>query len=83
MKTMRLTITKIDKALFDAEAASVTVPGVEGEMTILPHHEAFISPLGKGIVTARIEEQGETKEEQFEIEKGLLEVSNNQTTILI
>ena len=76
---MKLTITKLDKALFDGEAISVTVPGIEGEMTILPEHEAFISPLKTGVITARTG----SEEQQFEIESGLLEVSNNQVTILV
>lgn len=85
MNTFQLTITKIDEALFDRDAISVTVPGIEGDMTILPHHEAFISPLKAGTITARSikEEGGEATQEQFSIEKGLLEVSNNQVTILI
>lgn len=79
MKTLHVAVTKVDEALFDGEAALVTVPGIEGEMTIMPEHEAFISPLKEGTVTVRV--NGEDKE--FPIEKGLLEVSNNQATILV
>lgn len=79
-KTLRVTLAKIDGLVFDGNAFSVTVPGVEGEMTILPHHEALISPLKKGVITVKAEGG---KEEFFEIEKGTLEVSGNQATVLM
>jgi F-type H+-transporting ATPase subunit epsilon len=80
MKTLRVTVAKIDGPVFNGEAISVTVPGVEGEMTILPHHEAIISPLKKGVITVR---SAGGKEEFFDIEKGILEVSGNQATVLM
>lgn len=79
MKTFHVAVTKVDEALFSGEAALVIVPGIEGEMTIMPEHEAFISPLKEGTVTVRVGEENR----EFPIEKGLLEVSNNQATILV
>ena len=77
--TLRVTLARIDGPLFDGDAISVTVPGVEGEMTILPHHEDLISPLKKGVITVKTADG----EHFFEITKGTLEVSNNQATVLI
>lgn len=79
MATLHVTVSKADEALFDGQALSVQVPGNEGEMTILPHHEALISQLREGIVVVRTD--GEEK--QFPVTKGMLEVSNNQATILV
>lgn len=76
---LTLTITKVNELLFSGEAHSVTIPGSEGEMTILPHHEPLITILKAGTIVVKAE--GEKKE--FDIEKGMLETSNNQVTVLV
>ena len=74
-----LTITKINEQLFTGEANAVTVPGSEGVLTVLAHHEPLVSLLKSGTVRVR---KGEDITE-FVINKGLLETSNNQVTILV
>ncbi len=77
--TFTLTISDVSGALFAAEAISVSVPGVMGEMQLLAHHAPLISPLRKGeIVVVGIDGSREV----FPIESGTLEVSNNQVTII-
>jgi F-type H+-transporting ATPase subunit epsilon len=78
-KTTRVTVSKVNEALFDGDAVSVTVPGALGEMTILADHEALITPLKAGRVTVRTKSDSQT----FEIEKGVCEISNNQVTVLL
>ncbi len=78
-KTTRVTVSKVNEALFDGDAVSVTVPGALGEMTILADHEALITPLKAGRVTVRTESDSQS----FEIEKGVCEISNNQVTVLL
>lgn len=77
--TMNVTVTRVDAPLYQGEVHSVTVPGVEGELTVLPHHEAFISPLKAGTITVRYK----NGEETIDIERGILEVSDNQATVLL
>ncbi len=77
--TFTLVVSKVSELLFSGEANSVTVPGSEGELTILAHHEHLITLLKAGTITVRSGE--ETK--QFTIEKGMLETSNGQVTILV
>ena len=77
--TMQLTITKVSEPLFSGEAISVIVPGSDGVLTVLPHHEPFISPLKAGTIEVKTTEE----KKEFEIENGILEVSNNQATILL
>lgn len=79
-KTFLLTITRVDGPLFVGEAQSVQVPGISGDMTILPHHTALISPLRAGTVTVT-EADGSVRE--FPVAMGTLEVSDNQATILL
>jgi F-type H+-transporting ATPase subunit epsilon len=59
---------------------SVTVPGTEGEMTILADHEALISVLRAGTVTVR-PETGDAH--TFTIDQGTIEISHNHATVLI
>ncbi len=76
---MHVTIAKVHENLFSGEALSLTAKAAEGEVTILPKHEPFVSNLKPGIVTVRTAE-GEHK---FDISGGILEVSNNQVTVLL
>ena len=79
-KLLKLTISKVDAPVFDGEVVSVTVPGTEGEMTILADHEALISVLRAGTVTVR-PETGEIQ--TFTIDQGTIEISHNHATVLI
>ncbi|MFT5036661.1 MAG: F-type H+-transporting ATPase subunit epsilon [Candidatus Azotimanducaceae bacterium] len=79
-KLLKLIISRVDGPVLDGEVISVSVPGVDGDMTILAEHEALISPLRKGTVSV-LKADGEV--ETFEVESGTLEISNNSATILI
>lgn len=79
-KTFHLTITKVDGPVFAGAVQSVIVPGVAGEMTILPQHSALISPLKVGTLTV-VKEDG--AREVFPVTGGTLEVSDNQATVLL
>ena len=75
---MHVVIAKVDENLFDGEAVSMTVPGSEGEMTVLTHHEPFITTLKKGTITVRSPEA-----QTFEIESGILEVNPQGATVIL
>lgn len=79
-KLLNLIISRVDGPVFEGEVISVTVPGIEGEMTILAHHEALISPLKNGTITVR---KSDGSEESHKIESGTFEISNNQATVLM
>jgi F-type H+-transporting ATPase subunit epsilon len=80
-KTFHLTVAKIGENLFEGQAKSVTVPGSDGVLTILADHEAFVSPLKPGLI--RIEPaEGEAFTLPIEA-SGIVEVSNNQATVLL
>ncbi len=81
MKSFHLTISSVSESMFDDEASSVIVPGVDGEMEILAEHEPIISILKKGTITVKTEENKDG--EKFVIEKGVLEVANNRVVILV
>lgn len=77
---MKLTISQIDKVLWSGEAVSVTVPGGDGEMTILSHHMSIIAILKAGTITVKTEDR---KPESFPISAGFIEVGKTETVILV
>jgi len=79
VKKLHVIISKVDGPVFKGEVSSVTVPGSDGEMTLLANHSALISPLKAGKITVRTESENK----EFDIEQGTLEISSNQVTILI
>ncbi|MEX0913170.1 MAG: F0F1 ATP synthase subunit epsilon [Candidatus Paceibacterota bacterium] len=80
MKLLNLTISRVDMALFEGEVISVTLPGVDGEMTLLAEHAPIISPLKKGVITVKKEN---SEEETFPISSGTLEMSGNRAIVLV
>ncbi len=79
-KLLKLTISRVDAPVFDGDVVSVTVPGTEGEMTILADHEALITVLRPGTITVRLEDGGT---ESYQLEQGTIEISHNHATVLI
>jgi len=79
-KLLQLNISRVNGPVFEGEVASVSVPGVDGDMTILANHEALISPLRTGVVVVT-KMDGEV--ETHEILSGTLEISDNTATVLI
>ncbi len=77
---MKVVIAKVHENLFSGEALSLTAKAAEGEVTILPKHEPFVANLQAGSTIIVRTSQGEQK---FEIPGGVLEVSNNQATVLL
>ncbi|MBI5003469.1 F0F1 ATP synthase subunit epsilon [Candidatus Kaiserbacteria bacterium] len=78
--TFDLVIASVQETQYDGPVLAATLPGSEGEMTIMPHHEAFVTTLKPGTITVRIM-GGETR--TFSIENGVLECSNNRVVVLL
>ncbi len=76
---MQVTVARVHDNLFAGEAISITVPTTDGQLTILPKHEALVSTLHPGKLTVRTA----AGEQEFDVESGVLEVSNNQVTVLL
>ena len=78
-ETIQLDIVTPEKKNFsDKGIESVTVPGIEGDMGILPNHIPIITFLKSGKIL--IETSG--KQLSYFISDGVLEFSNNLLTIL-
>lgn len=79
-RTFHLTIAKVGDNLFDGEALSVSLPGADGEFTVLAGHEAFVTPLRAGNALIKTP-AGE--EISVPVDNGVAEVSGNQATVLL
>lgn len=77
--TFHLIIASVGDTKFDGHAESATLPGAAGELTILAHHEPFVTILKKGSV--RVKSGGESK--QFDIDGGVVECSGNRAVVLL
>ena len=75
---MDVQIITPDKSLYDGKADLVTVPGSSGSIGILNNHAPLVSSLKKGDVKVILNE----KEEFFQINGGVIEVSKNKVVVL-
>lgn len=75
---IRCEIVSQDRVVFSGDADIVILPGVEGEMGILPNHAPLLTALRYGIIVVR--KQGE--EQYFTVAGGVAEVQPDQVTVL-
>lgn len=76
---IRVDIVTQEKLLFsELEADMVLVPGVEGQMGILPHHAPLLTTLAHGELIVR---KG-SAEESFIVYGGVVEVRPDQVLVL-
>ncbi|HXU38493.1 MAG TPA: ATP synthase F1 subunit epsilon [Blastocatellia bacterium] len=76
---IHLEVVTPERKVFEAEVARVEVPGLDGELGILPGHTELVSLLKPaGLLTYHIgDETGE-----MAISDGLVEVSGDRVTVL-
>jgi len=77
-ENFNLEIISPDQTLFNSEVKQVSIPAYEGIMTILKDHITLITFLRPGF----IEIDTNKKIDQFYIEDGTVEFSNNKLLIL-
>ena len=77
---MQISILSPDREIFEGPIDSVKVPGTVGEFEVLKNHAPIVAALGEGSV--RIVKEGGEKM-SFQIEKGFIEVLNNEISLLI
>jgi len=75
---IRCEIVSQDRKVYEGDADIIIVPGVDGQMGILPNHAPLLSALQFGILTVRY--QG--NEEVFTIAGGFVEVRPDIVTIM-
>lgn len=76
--TIRVEIVSEDRMVYEGDADIVIVPGVFGEMGILPNHAPLISTMQYGILKVR----HKGVEQVFTVAGGIVEVQPKIVTIL-
>ncbi len=76
---MHLEIITPDETLYNGEVDSVTLPGKKGAFQVLKNHAAIISSLTVG----RIKYKKSGSEHEIMIKNGMVEVLNNNVTVLV
>lgn len=74
-----LQVTTVSESLFDGEAHELHCRGVDGQLTILAHHEPLITRLEAGDVKV-VAASGE--EHVYAIHSGVVEVADNKAVVL-
>ncbi len=95
---MTISVLTPDRKIFIGQVNAVTLPGTLGEFQIKERHAPLVSSLVSGKVTLRTEgeytyydeqtkqqtpPQTATKAITFEIERGFVEVLNNEISLLV
>lgn len=77
---MNIIVLTPEKELFKGSINSVKVPGMNGQFEVLKGHSAIVSSLRKGEVRIYDDANNTIK---INIEKGFIEVLNNEISLLI
>lgn len=77
---MKVKIFKAEEVVYEGEAAKVTLPSVNGEMTLLPHHISIVTNLQRGRLIVHKENE---ENFQTEIEGGVCSFSNECASVLV
>ena len=77
---MKLIALTPEKEIFNGDIKSVKVPGTSGQFEILKDHAPIVAALSEGEVRIISDDGNKTN---FNIEKGFVEVLNNEVSLLI
>jgi len=79
MATLKLEIITPTAKIFEGDVESVQLPGTEGDMGVLPQHEALVTELNAGELS--YVQQGKT--EVLAIGEGFAEITGSSVGVLI
>lgn len=96
---MTISVLTPDRTIFTGQIAGVALPGVEGSFQLLDNHAPLVSALSAGNVTlqtaggrytyfdadakAMTAPQTDARSMTFTIDKGFVEVLNNEVNLLV
>jgi F-type H+-transporting ATPase subunit epsilon len=78
--TIKLEIISLTRPVFNGRITSVTVPGQDGQLTILPKHVPLMTPLKAGEIIIR---HNDGKEDYVAISSGVMVIDPKKITILV
>jgi F-type H+-transporting ATPase subunit epsilon len=78
--TIHVDVVSAEELIFSGPAEFVVLPGMVGELGILPGHTPLLTEIKPGAVRIKIPDQAE--DELVFVQGGFLEVQPNQVTVL-
>ncbi len=79
MATIQIEVVSAEAPVFSGQATFVTLPGIAGELGILPGHIPLLTTLRPGVVSIQTADQ---QEETIYVAGGILEVQPHSITVL-
>lgn len=76
--TLSFELVSPERKLASADAESVTVPGMDGDLTAMPDHAPFLTTLRPGLIVVR----SSAGEERYAVTGGFAEIFDNTLSIL-
>ncbi len=80
MATLRVDVVSAEELIFSGEAEFVALPGIAGELGIMPRHAPLLTQIKPGAV--RVKVPGKETEEIIFVQGGFLEVQPKFVTVL-
>lgn len=77
---MTLKIISAEKVVYQGEADKVTLPGANGQFTVLRNHAALVSTLTAGQVRYSL---GSAPEQTVDIPGGLADIDSNVVSVCV
>lgn len=77
---MQVFIVKVNGIFWSGEASSLTAPGKEGELTVLPNHVPLVTALNHGRLVVK---KDGVEVFTHTVEGGVLEVTGKSVTVLL
>lgn len=78
VQSLTFVLVSPEKELARMSSSSVTIPGAEGELTVMPGHAPFVTLLRPGYIYVR----GNNEEHVYAVLGGFAEIANNKLSIL-
>ena len=75
---LQLEIVTPERLAYSDAVDAVNVPGIDGELGILPHHAPMVAILGRGVL--RLE--GAAGASRFQVDGGFLQVVDDQVRVV-
>jgi F-type H+-transporting ATPase subunit epsilon len=76
---LRLSVVTPERPFLEVECLSVTVPGLMGQMQVLPGHASLLSELTAGIL---VYEKANKEIGRFMIGEGFIEIERDEVNVL-
>ena len=78
--SMQVNIVSADRPIWSGQARSVTVPGTQGSMGIMPDHEPVLALLQEGNIRVQATDGGR---QSFHVDNGFASFDSNKLTVAV